>query len=232
MSIETLPLKANGHLLLPSGKDEIEVFVDGDITPFVISTYFSCAVCARRPEYRIAADAVHVQDPCPFPDGVTMTITLQVPSGKLLIADDLRGVYKYDDTGMASLNTALGKSQAVKAMAELGCAYGPALNCHLGLYPTGDGTYVIATPAYTEDDHPRFPDSADLANICTELWAFCMADFDDWRSRGGDPSTLDWSDTVVNVPAGAYKVTYHGAERVFEPESKDDVIWAHIEHVA
>ncbi|TMR08899.1 hypothetical protein ETD86_45845 [Nonomuraea turkmeniaca] len=234
MSIETLPLKANGHLLLPVGKDEVEVFkpLDDDVAPFVTGTWFRCAVCNGWPTFRITEDAVHVQDPCPYPDGFTTTITLQVPSGRLLVTDDLRPVYDYDDTRLASLNSALGKTQAVKAMAEIGAAFGSTRNCGLGLYPTGDGTYVIATPAYSEDEvHPTFPESACLADIVTDLWAYSMVDFESWQKRGGDPSTLDWCDTVVDVPAGTYKVTYHGAERSFEPESADDVIWAHIERI-
>ncbi|WP_219505163.1 hypothetical protein [Nonomuraea ceibae] len=49
--------------------------------------------------------------------------------------------------------------------------------------------------------------------------------------RGGDPSTLDWSDTVVDVTPGTYQVTYHGAKRGFDPDPVDDVIWAHIERM-
>ncbi|MEV4116327.1 hypothetical protein [Nonomuraea sp. NPDC049695] len=233
MSIQSLPLKANGHLFSLQGNDEVTVYTPLDNgSPFVTDLMFNCAVCDHWPTLQITADAVLVQDPCPFPDGLSVTITLPVPSGRLLVSDDLRPVYDFDRTGMASLNTALGKAQAAEAMEKLGCAFGSTLNCHLGLYPTGEGTYVIATPSYTEDVHPRFPDSADLANICTDLWAFSLADYSDWQKRGGDPSTLDWSDTVVDVTPGTYNVTYHGAERGFDPDSVDDVIWAHIERIS
>ncbi|MFI7641894.1 hypothetical protein [Nonomuraea sp. NPDC049400] len=231
MSIERLPLMPNGHVFPRTNEVDVFRLLD-NVEPLVTGVEYACAICDRRPRFRVAADAVHVQDPCPYPDGITATITLQVPSGKLLVSDDLRPVYNLDRTGMASLNTALGRAQAAEAMGKIGCAFGSTLNCGLGLYPTGDGTYVIATPSYTEDEHPRFPDSASLADICTDLWAFSLADYSDWQTRGGDRSALDWSDTVVDVTPGIYQITYHGAERGFDADSVEDVIWAHIERIS
>jgi hypothetical protein len=227
MDVKTLPLKPNGHVL--AHEAEVTVFEVGDQTfPLVTGIMFNCALCDGQPTYRITADAVHVQDPCPYPDGITAVSTLPVPSGQLLVTDDLRPVYDWDSATTASLNSALGKVQAARAMAELGCAFGSTRNCGLGLYPTSTG-YVIATPRYTEDEHPTYPDSASLADIVTNLWAYCLVDLEAWKTRGGNPETLDWADTIVDVPPGTYQVTYHGGERGFDPDSPDDVIWAHIQ---
>ncbi|TDD47520.1 hypothetical protein E1286_17205 [Nonomuraea terrae] len=139
-------------------------------------------------KFKVSEHAVSVQDPCPYPDGITTTITIEVPSGKLLVTDDLRPIFDWDEGNLASYNSALGQAQAVELMAAIGCAYEPTSNCGLGLYRTGPDSYIIATPSYDEDENPSPPDSACLASICTELWAYSICCYSNWLSRGGDPA--------------------------------------------
>ncbi|MCZ1021106.1 hypothetical protein [Streptomyces noursei] len=182
--------------------------------------------------FRVVEDAVEVVDPCPYPDGITTTITLDVPSGKLLVTDDLRPVFNWDDNVIADYNTVLGQAQAVEAMAAVGCAYGPVGNSCPGLYRTGPDSYIIASPRYDDDDNPSIPESTRLAGICTNLWAYSLADFEHWKAKGGDPAELGWTGTVVDVPPGAYRFTHHSGERGFDSDSLETVIFAHIECVA
>ncbi|GGS85211.1 hypothetical protein GCM10010156_49780 [Planobispora rosea] len=230
MRVETLPLEANGHLI--SRKSQVKVLrpFDGE-KPLILSAEYCCAVCGAWPTFAITKDTVRVQEPCPYPDGITTTITLAVPSGKLLVTDDLRPVYDWNDESFASYNTALGKAQAIEAMAAIGCAYGPTSNCGLGLYRTGPDSYIIATASLDEADNPSPPDSACLASICTDLWAYSCADFEHWKARGGDPGTLDWSDTVVDVAPGTYRFIHHSGERGFDRDAIGTVIWAHVERI-
>lgn len=231
MSIERLPLKPNGHVFQHTNEVDAVHLLD-NVKPLITGVEHACAVCDRWPRLRVIADAVHVQDTCPYPDGITTTITLQVPSGKLLVSDDLRPVYDWSGTTTASYNTTLGQAQAVHAMAAIGCAYGPASSFELGLYRTGPDSYVIATLSYDEDDRPSLPEDTRLAKIYTDLWAYSCADLEGWIARGGDPSKLEWSDTVVDVPPGTYRFIHHSGERSFDGDSPDDVIWAHVERIA
>jgi hypothetical protein len=193
----------------------------------------SCEVCDMQPTGRIVGDAVHVLDPCPYPNGITTEITINVPSGKIIVADDLRPVFKWDDSTMARYGTTIGQAQAIKAMAAIGCAYGPAYNCGLGLWRTGPDSYIIANPAYSEeDDEPSILGATLLAKICTDLWAYSIADYDHWLSQGGDPHQLSWADTIVDVTPGTYRFTHHSGERGFDHEGADDVIYAHVERIA
>lgn len=121
--IKELPVEPNGHLLPQGG--EITVLYPEGREALVLSAGYVCAVCGTNPAFRAAEDAVYAQDPCPYPDGIVTTITLAVPSGKMLVADDLRPVYGWDDRELASYNSVLGQAQAVEAMAAVGCAYGP-----------------------------------------------------------------------------------------------------------
>ncbi|GAA1623960.1 hypothetical protein GCM10009733_020750 [Nonomuraea maheshkhaliensis] len=232
MSIYRLPLEANGHLI--SRKSELEVLrldIGGQLVVFG-EDHYRCAFCDQWPTFNITEAVVAVRDPCPYPDGITTTITFNIPSGKLLVADDLRPIYDWYDTNFASYSSAIGKAQAIKAMAAIGCAFGPASNCGLGLYRTGPDNYIIATPTYDDDDNPSIAEDTQLAKICTDLWAYSMVDFQAWKTRGGDPAKLGYGDTVVDIPPGTYQVVHHSGERGFEWDIAETVVWAHMERIA
>jgi hypothetical protein len=147
---------------------------------------------------------------------------------------------------MASYNSALGQAQAVEAMAAVGCAYGPVGNSCPGFYKTGEGTYVIANSGYSytgpedgwgdDEDYTDIPVPGELlASVCTDLWAYSVADYDDYVSLGGIPQTVanpNTYRTFVNVPAGVYKFTHHTGERGFDRDSSAVTYYAHIERIS
>jgi len=229
--IDTLPLNPNGHLISHTGDVDV-LRLPGEGAPMIVMDARDCAVCDQRPALRIDADAVYAQDPCPYPEGITTTITLDVPSGKIIVTDDLRPFYDWDERTFAGYNSTLGQAQAIEAMAAVGCAYGPVGNSCPGLYRVGPDEYVIASPEYDEDENPSLPDSDRLAAICTDLWAYSIADFEHWKSRGGDPAKLGWSDNVVDVPPGTYRFVHHSGERTFDRDAAGTVVFADIQRIA
>ncbi|MFK0047755.1 hypothetical protein ACIQU4_27440 [Streptomyces sp. NPDC090741] len=228
---KTLPLEANGHILSFSGKTEAEVYFLAGI-PQVSGVAYGCGVCDERPKYQVTDTAIKVENPCPYPEGLTTEITLEVPSGKIVVTDGLSPLYSYDDSGLASYNSALGQAEAIRAMAAAGCAYGPVGNSCPGLYRTGPDTYVVARPGYDEDDNPDLPEDDCFAGIVTDLWAYSIADFDHWKSRGGDPDTLGWTVSVVDITPGTYRFTHHTGERGFNGDAPGAVVFAHVERIA
>lgn len=229
MSIEKLPLNSKGHRFF-YGNDVSVIRLENGGEPLVVDIAY-CATCGVYPEFQITEDTVTVQDPCPYPDGITTSITLDVPSGKLIVTDDLRPTYDWDRNAYADYNTALGQAQVVEAMAAIGCAYGPVSNSCPGLYRTSADTYVIANPD-CEDDDPSRSEDALLAGICTDLWAYSIADFEHWKSRGGASDMLNGADTIVDVRPGTYRFTHHSGERGFDAHAPETVIFAHIERIA
>lgn len=222
---------ARGHWL-PDNAELDVVRIDGETFPGGAAPM--CEGCAEHPTMELGDDAARPAAPCALPDGITTEITLDVPSGKLLVTDDLRPIYSVDDAGFADYCSALGQAQMTQAMAAIGCAYGAVSNTSPGLYRTGADTYVVARPSLDEDDEPdpALPDSACVANVCTDLWAYSMADFKDWKSRGGDPDSLRWTSTIVDVTPGTYRFTHHFSERGFEWDTADTVTFAHIQRIA
>ncbi|MEU1827445.1 hypothetical protein ABZ502_34165 [Streptomyces abikoensis] len=234
MKIESvnLPVKeAKGHLFV---NNEAQVYVvDGETFPAGFP-FGGCQICGQHPSYQVMGDAAHVQEPCPHPDGITTTITLSVPSGKLLVSDDLRPVYNWPDDSPLHYNSVLGRARAIESMAAIGCAYGPASDRSLGLYRTDPDRYIIATPwiDFDNDETPSIPEDTLLADMCTDVWAYSIADYEHWILKGGDPETLDQGDTIVNVTPGTYRFIHHSGERGFDLDVDETVIFAHVEQIA
>ncbi|WP_328973633.1 hypothetical protein [Streptomyces sp. NBC_00239] len=237
MSTNQPPLNLNGHALLPKHPD-VMIFVEPDEDPFVTGLHRRCATCDESPRFVLRDGTVHVQEPCAYPMGITTEITLNVPSGKLIVTDDLRDVYDVDFDAGASYNSALGQAQVVEAMAAIGCAFAPVGDSSPNLYRDGANNYVIASPLYDDNDVPHLPEALAeaecLAEISTELWAYSIADFEDWKAKGGTPgSKLLGEYTVADVAPGTYKFTLHVGERGFDKFDFDTTrVFTHIERVA
>lgn len=225
--MKRMTFRPNGHLLGVADGAEVETFaVNGALHVFSIAS--RCGTCDEYPAFYAGGTDVKVRTACPYQDGLTSVITLAVPSGKIIVSDDLRPVYDWQEDGMASYNSALGQKQAVEAMAAIGCAYGPVGNSCPGLYRTGDDTYVIASP---DPDGEDLPDKNRLAGIITDLWAYSIADLDDWRARGGDPGSLSWAETVVNIRPGTYEFTHHTWEPGFNSMADGTIVFAHVRRI-
>jgi hypothetical protein len=255
---KTVPLHANGHWITRDRVGTVDLLmieIGGEEVYYLdrAGMSYSCALCGKFIETRQTKDAVYVDDACPAAEGLTTVIRLEVPSGKIVVDDDLRPLFDgFDHDGFASYNSVLGQAQVVEAFAKQGCAFGPVGNSCPSLWKTGEDTYVIARMPYNDDedaedfDEPKpIPEGAQkLASICTDLWAYSIADYDNWLARGGvlvpkhDKATGEtrmepesWTTTIVEIPAGTYEFTFHGGELGFD-DDKDYVVWTDIRKVA
>lgn len=238
MTARDVPFRANGHAAFAQDGASVTVIRTGSLPPFISGWNFteSCASCGAFLDLAFSDDEVTVATPCEYPDGITTVITLAVPSGRLIVADSLRPAYDWKDADLTvSYNAALGQAQAAKAMAAQGCAFGYVGNTCPGLYRTGDGTYAIASLAYDwgEDDNDsgegeiRPEGWEELAGICTDLWAYSIADYEAWKAR----STRElraYGDTIVDVTPGTYEFTLHTGERGFPFRASELTVYADV----
>lgn len=222
-------------------------------TPRVYGPVFNCASCDTYPVWETVEDSdgnpvsLAAETACELPDGITTVIELAVPSGKMIVNDDLRPIFDWDmdrDAGKPGYNSVAGQDLVIKAMAERGCAYGPVLNSSPSLLRTGEDKYIISNYdpelAPGEDGNPV---GVELAGVCTDLWAYSIADYDNWFAKltawleqtdlesdrhrnmkelaawveaGADPAKLPWTMTVVDVTPGVYRFTHHTGEAGFD----------------
>jgi hypothetical protein len=235
MSIRTLPLYANGHRVTGNHGDGTVKAVTGPLDiPVMVTHLFSCAGCGEYFSPRLANNGAYIDEPCGYTDGITVTTRLNVPSGKLIVSTDLRPAYDgYGTAEGPAYDSTLGLALTVEEFGKQGCAFGFVGDNWPNLYRTGDGTYVLASPEWDEElDDLKAPDGwVELASVTGAVWSYSIADYEDWKARGGRDNDLEEFE-VVDIPAGAYAFTYHGAEKGFDRHAPGTVIFTHITKVA
>lgn len=212
---------------------------------------FKCTFCGERLE--LATDGKHLKvlgKPCALPEGIPYhDIELNVPSGLLVVDDDLRNWYPRESD--RDINELLGKIQMTDDYAEIGLAMGFVGNSSPSLMRVKgeEDKYVIGNYSSTvydeETDRERKnpkknPWGKKLATICTDLWWYSVADGDDFAKRLAhytpemdlhkweNESKGSWTHTTVKVRPGVYRFRWY-------PDGGDDdestTLYAEIEWV-
>lgn len=251
-SFEQLPLDARGHCFNIRGKDTVQVYTGSSGIRSVMDAHlFRCTFCDFYPSFDLT-DTAMAREACPHPNGIATVTQVTFSSGQIIVSDSLRPVYDWDqhEDDFASYNSSLGQHQAITHMASIGCAFGYVGNTCPSLYRTGNDTYAIACAPWSEDDDEEIvPDGwTDLASICTDLWAYSIADFTDWSVKilrwvdQGENSTemvkrhRQFTDrlgnsTVVDIEPGTYRFTCHSAEKSFDSDA-NGAIFATFERIS
>lgn len=194
-----------------------------------------CWECGQ--ELVILTDGVTwaVKEKCPHPAGIkSMKFDLNVPSGKMVVANDLR--YLFPVLSDHNVNQPHGVLLTTQDYAKIGlihCNVGntcPAMfECRDGKRPA-DTHFVIGT-ASSKKKNPRF-NSGDkafrVAGISTDLWWYSICDADEFVKRTGKPlekSLEDYDATVVPCVPGVYEFRhiYHMLR-----EKRDDFSQPHV----
>ena len=283
-----LPVEAVGHRVTSPGGNRgvggaIVVSSAYDINQFDAHNTFACANCDAHPSFDFFDDpatgprlvyANRVKDnggalTCPAVDGAEWTVDLAVPSGKMIVSDDLRPVYDvplHHERGVPGYNSALGQRLRSKEMEAIGCAVGPTSNIALGLFRPDDQVdgesvrYEIVTAwDEAEPGEEGYYPGTEVADICTDLWAYSIADlahftaraealvmspgyenprrYDNWTmsgwiASGADPADLPGDYAVVDVEPGTYRFHHLGARADFD-EDRDTypLIWATVTRI-
>lgn len=191
----------------------------------------SCGCCGETLHLEFNGVELRYTTECPNPEAHFETeVTLNVPSGKLLVANDLRNLVPIPaDRDINQIRETL---KTTEDYAKAGCAYGFVGNTCPGFYLEDDGTYTVATKLgayHEEEDEYEDSEETPLASICTDLWWYSIMDYDEALKRAeyfGCEATLDAE--VVEVPAGLYKI------QVLYPLDRDNseiVIYARFSRV-
>jgi hypothetical protein len=219
--------------------------------PLVLPVFrgLECPFCAQRSRMGFNGQSVVLlDDACPYPDGILTEWELNVPSGKIVVANDLRKWFPVD--GSYDVNTVIGCHLTTLAYAKIGMAHGFVSNTSPGVYRTDSG-FVIGS--YYEDwdeededienieNEVPCPWGESVASICTDLWWYSIADADELERRRQhytpDESSEEMKWDVVDVRPGVYKfrqkqgincdapvVEYATFEWVREPDPVSDYL--------
>lgn len=257
--VRDFPFRSNGHSISswPRGIAEGDpvpcaVYRDWEdapddprmwtVSPFGYDFTSQCGTCGAWTDmYAANMDGfVGPMKPCEFKGEATVT-EFTVKSGRLIIDDDLRDVFKDfndEEENFAAYNSKLGQKQVIEYYSKMGYAYGPVGNSSPSLYRIDKNSYVIANPPYDEDNDGSTPDPSweSLGWFCTDLWAYSMADYEDYLAVGGRPiEELDaegnWTRKVIDFPVGTYRITHHTTDVGWTEDYEGGTVYASIEKI-
>lgn len=205
-----------------------------------------CPYCGTKPQIAWDGAFLLLADPCPRPNGIPVTeFELNVPSGQIVMANDLRRWFPTDAD--FDINTTLGIHNQILAYAASGFACGFVGNTCPSVHKKGKKLIVgswpeeIRKPGSNPDDYDyiknpeKCPWGKKVGSICTDLWWYSIADYDDFKQRfehyTPDRSFKDWLDGwtihTTKVKPGVYRFKhYTEADR-----DEDVVIYAEFEWV-
>ena len=190
-----------------------------------------CPTCGER-YIPLETDGVTVRyaTACPYPDGIPTTEwELNVPSGKLVVANDLRELFPLPGGDDMSVNHTLGCHLTTLAYAANGMAHAYVGNTCPSVYKYGEGLFKIVNPPYEEgdDDNDEPPlassfEGEEVAGITTDLWWYSICDQDEFklRCKHFKQKAKDFRVKVVDVKPGVYRfrhnqeVNRHGSGEV------------------
>ncbi len=202
----------------------------------------TCSYCGED-EFTTETNGVSVRiagKPCEFPDGLPLTEwELNVPSGKLVVANDLRELFPLDDDDF-DINTTMGCRQTALAYAANGMSHAFVGNSCPGVYKLGDGLFKIANPPSADmwngkdwvkvKPAPKF-EGKRVTSICTDLWWYSACDHAEFKRRCKrfEQKAEDFSVSVISVRPGVYRFRHD--EEARRHESGTECIFAHFEWV-
>jgi len=160
-----------------------------------------------------------VGEPCRFPNGLPPTEwELNVPSGKLVVANDLRRAFPLPEDESFDINTTLGCRQTALAYAANGLSHAFVGNSCPGVFKCGEGLFKIANEPW-EDAKPRPKFEGErVASICTDLWWYSICDHDEFkrRCRRFKQKAADFRIETITVKPGVYRFRHDEDARGYD----------------
>ncbi|MBX7224228.1 MAG: hypothetical protein K1Y36_30215 [Blastocatellia bacterium] len=150
--------------------------------------------------------------PCPFPDGIqSYSVEIDIVSGELLFANDLRAEYPVNDDFDVNL---------VSEQIRCSQAYAEAGLIHMYVGNTCPGVYQADSPdTLVVGNSPRKANQSQVikklyqrrhGSICTDLWWVSICDLADYLARSGETKEtylVKTEDTIVSVRPGRWRAT-------------------------
>ena len=171
-----------------------------------------------------------VGKPCEYPEGLPLTEwELNVPSGKLVVANNLLEIFPLPEGDEFNVNMAIEKRRSSLTYAANGLAFGAVGNTCPSVYRCKDGTYKIANEPHDDDDTKPVFEGERVAHISTTLWWYSICDHDEFVRRcerfGADAD--DFEIDVVDVVPGVYRFRHDDRAR----DGYGEIVHARFERV-
>lgn len=203
---------------------------------------FACSYCNAhakavydfKRKMFVLPDYIMETNPAPCPcvnkskkNASNYSFTLNTPSKKLVFLNDIRPVFKAEreDKYSVSINSELGRKRECEAYVEHNMAYLCTDNTSPTIYQHKTKNEIIIDSDHVKlkwdsnkSEIKKADEYHDRGYICTDLWAVCMADHDDFMARCAekdiDPESLDI--VIVDISSEKIKVKYNFSNHLIQ----------------
>ncbi len=186
-----------------------------------------CDMCGLMPTFVTDGIRLKVLEPCDYPGVLPLSCELNIPSGIMMVANDLRPAF--DVFGNFGINSKIGCLKTTRAMADIGCAFAFVGNSCPSMYRFPGNRFTIANygSGYLLDGILKHQRGRRVAGICTDLWWYSIVDGDEFKRRGCESKHQADS---VRIKPGVYRFSHHMYERDFDHDARH-IIYSSIEWI-
>lgn len=131
--------------------------------------------------------------------GTHIQVAINIPSGKLAFGNDFREQFDPLDTFNYDVNADVGIKNTIEDYSKLNLAHGFVGNTCPRVYRNGDIIHILDSSV---EDAASVPGEK-VGSICTDLWWYSMADYEEYVAKGGDPD-VDY----IEVTPGRYVLSH------------------------
>ncbi len=205
---KAIPINTNGHIVHFShitlkgdvSKNWKECNADIDVS----FTSKECCNCGEVIEnIKLDSRGVTVGNTkCKYSNGLKYDFYLNVPSGKLVIANDLRALFPMH--GDYYINLAFNCMKTSMKYASMGLAHAFVGNTCPSVFKLDNSNFAIGVKG-SRNQNP-IKDAKRVAGICTDLWWYSICDFDEFQKR--NKKNIDFDVSIVKCEPGYYKFTH------------------------
>jgi len=169
----------------------------------------SCSNCGKRQTFVFDGEVISPVEKCDYPDGLpAYEFELNIPSGKMVVANDLRGIFR-ETVGNRYVNHEIEIWRTVQDYAKIGMAHCFVGNTCPGFFEVDSKTFAIGNPGYdpdTDEEKETPRDGKQVAGVCTDLWWYSIVDYDEYVRRAGEEPNDHCE--IVDCEPGVYKFVH------------------------
>lgn len=208
----------------------LDRWIPVDTTSLGLSGLRTCSYCGEE-GFTLEANGVTLRltgEPCKFSNGLPLTEwELNVPSGKIVVANDLRKLFPLPEDEDFDINTTMGCRQTALAYAANGVAHAFVGNTSPSVFKCGEGLFKIANkPSDEKWDGKKYVkikpalnfEGEQVAGICTDLWWYSICDHAEFQQRCKrfKQKAKDFNIEIVDLKPGVYRFRHDEEARGHE----------------
>lgn len=184
--------------------------------------------------FRLAAD------PCPYPNGLPATEwELNVPSGYMIVANDLREHFPLPHGEDYDINKRIGLHLTTLAYAKQGLSHAFVGNTCPSVFKCADNTFKIGKKPHGQAwDGKKWVkvkttkwEGRKVAGICTDLWWYSICDAEEYQRRMSRFGDSDRDIEKIKVKPGVYRFTHSNQPPSEQEEAEQGVAYSRFEWI-